>query len=112
MRGGAGNIAHAAHLGGFVSGFLYLKFSGPGGMFGGFRKMMDRRRLRVVPDDKPPPVRTGPPPTRRRASGPEEEKLLDELDRVLEKISTQGMGSLTAQERRLLDEVSKRYRTD
>jgi hypothetical protein len=39
-----------------------------------------------------------------------EEGLLDELDRVLDKISTQGIGSLTPEERRLLDEVSRRYR--
>jgi membrane associated rhomboid family serine protease len=112
--GGGGNIAHAAHLGGFVAGFLYLKLNRPGGGLGGFRKMMTRRKLRVVPNDSAPrpQVRTGPPPTRRRTGSADEDKLLDELDRVLEKISTQGMGSLTAEERRLLDEVSRRYRTD
>lgn len=112
------NIAHAAHLGGFVAAFLYLKFGGPGGPMSGLRKMMSRRRMRVVTTDEPrsPTVRTGSTAgtVRRRGStgGPEEEKLLDELDRVLEKISTQGMSSLTAQERRLLDEVSRKYRTD
>lgn len=115
IGGSGGNIAHAAHLGGFAAAFVYLRVRSPGGMFGGMRKMMNRRKLRVVPDDKPPPPapRTGPPPSRRRpGASADEEKLLDELDRVLEKISTQGMSSLTAQERRLLDEVSKRYRTD
>jgi membrane associated rhomboid family serine protease len=33
MGSGGDNIAHAAHLGGFVAAFLYLKFSGPGGAF-------------------------------------------------------------------------------
>lgn len=115
VGGGGGNIAHAAHLGGFAAGFLYLRFSGPGGLFGPVRKAMSRRRLRVVPDETTPrpQVRTGPPPTRRRTGASSDEgKLLDELDRVLEKISTQGMSSLTPQERRLLDEVSRRYRTD
>jgi len=119
MVGGAGgNIAHAAHLGGFAAAFLYLKFSGPGGAFSGMRKMMSKQKLRVVSTDadeekRPPATRTGPPPgsARRRGSG-EEDKLLDELDRVLEKISTEGMSSLTPQERKLLDEVSRRYRTD
>jgi membrane associated rhomboid family serine protease len=117
VGGGGGNIAHAAHLGGFVAAFLYLKFSGSGGGFGGVRKMMNRQRLRVVSTDadeeQRPAARTGPPSgaARRRAVG-EEDKLLDELDRVLEKISTEGMGSLTPQERKLLDEVSRRYRTD
>jgi hypothetical protein len=36
--------------------------------------------------------------------------MLDELDRVLEKISTDGMSSLTPAERRLLDDASRRYR--
>lgn len=114
---GGGNIAHAAHLGGFAAAFLYLKFSGPGGAFSGMRKMVNRQKLKVVSTDreqpKTPAARTGPPSgaARRRALG-EEDKLLDELDRVLEKISTQGMSSLTPQERKLLDEVSRRYRTD
>jgi membrane associated rhomboid family serine protease len=114
MGSGRGdNIAHAAHLGGFVAGFLYVKFSGPGGAFGGMRRMMNRRRLRVVRDEPArPTVRTGPPPSPRRRTGGDEDRLLDELDRVLEKISTEGMSSLTAQERKLLDEVSRRYRTD
>jgi membrane associated rhomboid family serine protease len=115
------NIAHAAHLGGFVAAFLYIKFSGPGGPLGGWRKMMSRRRMRVVTTDEPPrapPARTpassaGSMRRRLGAGGSaDEEKLLDELDRVLEKISTEGMSSLTPQERRLLDEVSRKYRTD
>lgn len=117
---GGGNIAHAAHLGGFAAAFVYVKFSGPGGPFSGFRKMMNKRKLKVVSYDdssrSAPSARSGTgtgSSTRRRPAGSaEEEKLLDELDRVLEKISTQGMSSLSAEERRLLDEVSRRYRTD
>jgi membrane associated rhomboid family serine protease len=118
MGSGRGdNIAHAAHLGGFAAAFLYLKFSGPGGAFGGLRKMMARKRVQVVPDKSPrqpaASPRTGPPPgSARRRGAAGEDELLDELDRVLEKISTQGMSSLSAEERRLLDEVSRRYRTD
>ncbi|HSJ05648.1 MAG TPA: rhomboid family intramembrane serine protease [Longimicrobiales bacterium] len=114
--GNGGNIAHAAHLGGFAAGFIYLKFAGPGGGAAGFRKMMNKRKLKVVSVEEQPRPRTVPgsagPTVRRRGGTEEEEKLLDELDRVLEKISTQGMSSLTAQERKLLDEVSRRYRTD
>lgn len=105
-------IAHAAHLGGVVAGLVYLRMSRPGGAFSGLKRMMNRRRLKVVqPDDTRTAVRTSTtaPPRRR---GGEEEKLLSELDRVLEKISTQGMSSLTPQERKLLDEVSRRYRNN
>jgi membrane associated rhomboid family serine protease len=109
------NIAHAAHLGGFAAGFIYLRLGSPGGGMGGLRRMMQRRKLKVVSRDDSArtakPVRSAPTSPRRRGSG-EEEKLLDELDRVLEKISTQGMSSLTTQERKLLDEVSRKYRTD
>jgi hypothetical protein len=42
----------------------------------------------------------------------DERRLLDAVDRVLDKISAEGMSSLTSEERRLLDEVSKRHRTN
>jgi hypothetical protein len=116
VGGGGGNIAHAAHLGGFAAAFLYLKFNGPAGAFSGMKRMVNRQRLRVVSTDEEERrtlPRSGPPSgaARRRARG-EDDKLLDDLDRVLEKISTEGMSSLTPQERQLLDEVSRRYRTD
>jgi hypothetical protein len=38
--------------------------------------------------------------------------MLDEVDRVLDKISAQGMSSLTRAERRLLDEVSRSRRSN
>jgi len=47
----------------------------------------------------------------RPAETREEQTMLDEVDRVLDKISAQGMASLTAAERKLLDEVSRRRRT-
>jgi hypothetical protein len=36
--------------------------------------------------------------------------VYDDVDKVLDKISTQGIASLTAEEKRLLDEVSRKYR--
>jgi hypothetical protein len=38
--------------------------------------------------------------------------VYDEVDRVLDKISESGMDSLTPDERRLLDDVSKRLRSN
>jgi membrane associated rhomboid family serine protease len=110
IQGRADGVAHAAHLGGIVAGLIYLRVNRPGGAFAGLKRMMHRRRLKVVHTDEPrAAVRTTAAPRRR---GGEEEKLLNELDRVLEKISTQGMSSLTPQERKLLDEVSRRYRNN
>ena len=47
-----------------------------------------------------------------RAEWPIRYVLLDEVDRILDKISSQGMGSLTPQERLLLDEASRRGRSN
>lgn len=102
--GRSDGIAHFAHLGGFAAAFLYMKFDAKlGGPFRNLRRLVGRPRLRVVPGGKPP--RPEPRP-RRRA----DERMYDEIDRVLDKISTHGMASLTPEERKLLDDVSRRYR--
>jgi membrane associated rhomboid family serine protease len=41
-----------------------------------------------------------------------ERELLDDVDRILDKISAQGLASLSEEERKRLDEVSRRYRTN
>lgn len=103
-----GNVAHWAHFGGFAVGFVYLKF---GSAFGAPMEKLQRftsarrRKLKVIPGQAQSLKRDEP--TRRRRA---EEEVLDEVDKVLDKISTHGMASLTPEERKLLDEVSKRYR--
>jgi membrane associated rhomboid family serine protease len=108
--GSGGTIAHFAHLGGFAAGFLYLKLDDPmTDRITRLRKLMSRPRLTVIAGDQPastPVRRPDARPGRRR----NEEQLLDDVDRVLDKISASGMSSLTPEERKLLDEVSKRYR--
>ena len=49
---------------------------------------------------------------KRTPGGWREEDLLDEVDRILEKISARGMGALTDGERRVLDEVSRKRRSN
>ncbi len=113
----ADGVAHFAHLGGFAAAWLYLKWEtlsrhrrlSSMGFGDGARK----RKFRVVPGgaDATPPAQPGPARRPAAAERPaNEEKLLNELDRVLDKISTNGMSSLTPDERRLLDDVSRRYR--
>jgi membrane associated rhomboid family serine protease len=109
FNGAQSGVAHFAHLGGFAAAFLYLKLDRPWNRLGQLRRMNTKRRMTVVPgarDAETP--RPAPPPERGRDAT--ENQLLDELDRVLEKISTDGMASLTSAERRLLDDVSRRYR--
>jgi membrane associated rhomboid family serine protease len=112
FSGSGGNVAHFAHLGGFAAGYLYLKLDRRGGgAIAKLRKFSAKRRMTVVPGSKEPPGRpTTPQRPDRRATDAQEAQLLDELDRVLDKISTDGMSSLTPSERRLLDDVSRRYR--
>jgi membrane associated rhomboid family serine protease len=109
-----GMVAHFAHFGGALVAFLYIKVWGVGQWAGTpVRKWMQKRRMRVVEGgaDRRAPEQTPTATTApRRPSSQEEHRLLDELDRVLDKISTDGMASLTPDERRLLDEVSRKYR--
>jgi hypothetical protein len=70
------------------------------------RKLMTRPRLTVIAGDQPAGKKPEPRPARRH----KEDALLDSVDRVLDKISASGMSSLTPEERKLLDEVSKRFR--
>lgn len=135
LRGivGGGDVAYFAHLGGVAFGFLYLKK--PQHM------SVDQLRQRVSPapdvgDDISP--RASPRTSRsrnrdevdeivaqskaavaKRPSGlkvgkrPEAPVVqAEELDRVLDKISRHGMASLTAAERRLLEDTSRHLRND
>jgi hypothetical protein len=96
-------VAHFAHLGGFAAGFLYLKLDFRGNTaFTKLKRMISRPRLTVVSGGSAP----RPSEKKRRV----DTRQYDDVDKVLDKISTQGMASLTAEELKLLDEVSKRYR--
>jgi membrane associated rhomboid family serine protease len=136
LGGAGGNVAHFAHLGGFAFGFIYLRIlernrgaakrdwdaktgrgGGAGGKDGGaldgLRRMMTKSRMSVVRDDDATTGRRADPPPSAKPTATEarpDPRLLDELDRVLDKISTEGMSSLTPRERKLLDEVSRKYR--
>lgn len=112
FTGEDGGIAYFAHLGGFLAAFLYLKADWRPAHFA--RKVGERvrpkpRKLVVVPPDEERSRSAAAPP---QLSDRDERKMLDEVDRVLDKISAQGMSSLTEEERKLLDEVSRRRRTN
>jgi membrane associated rhomboid family serine protease len=112
--GGAGgsNVAHFAHLGGLVAGYVYLKADWRAAE--PLQRLQQaatrRRRLAIVPRDENGDEQPGVIATGRRAR--EDAALYDKVDAVLDKISAEGIGSLTPEERRLLDEVSKRHRSN
>lgn len=102
-------IAHEAHIGGAIFGFLFFRLQ----HFSLGEAPEGRQAERVVM------VQSGSggyeSPVRRRATPqPRTRPRVDptaatvELDRVLDKISAQGIASLTPSERRFLDEVSRK----
>ncbi len=108
------STAHFAHLGGLVAAFIYMKADWrPRAALGRMTRSRAGRAprpLAIVPREvtraREAEKEERPLETR------EESRLLDEVDRVLDKISAQGMSSLTREERALLDEVSRRRRMD
>jgi hypothetical protein len=103
-------VAHFAHLGGFAAAFIYLRAA----------SLISRPKPARTAERSPavlvrPPAAEGgrhaeynAPPQRRSA----DQAVRAEVDRVLDKISENGLGSLTPEERRFLDEMSKRFRQD
>jgi len=101
--GAGGNIAHFAHLGGFLGGFLFLK-------------VMERRSPSAQFKKK---ARGATPRLETLGNAMERWKTIrrdhlhevnrEELDRILDKISSSGIGSLTPGERDFLDRFSTRH---
>lgn len=87
-----GNTAHFAHLGGLLFGYLYLKQDWRMGALGRkFRGARARQQMKQRAKDA------------ERAASRQEE-----IDRILEKISAEGMSSLTERELKILREASRR----
>jgi membrane associated rhomboid family serine protease len=107
-------VAHLAHLGGLVAGFVYLKadFRTRRVAEGLQRAARKKRRLAIVPGEEHEEERARPSRSQPHGQRREDEALYDQVDAVLDKISAHGMSSLTAAELKLLDEVSRKHRTN
>ncbi len=102
-----GGVAHVAHLGGMLTGYLFLRWTipalggrGPGLSFvsTAYRNWRTRRRIKVVkPDGRP---------FFHGHDGPDVDQK--EIDRILDKISRQGLQSLTDKEQDLLRKAGRR----
>jgi len=112
---GSDGVAHLAHLGGVAAAFLYLKAQD-------WRLGRAERHLRRVSEPSvlvTPAARGGQGRgTARGGTAPQQKPLATpdarahaEIDRVLDKISATGIGSLTPAERKFLTEMSRRMRT-
>jgi membrane associated rhomboid family serine protease len=107
-----GSAAHVGYLGGMAAGYLFFRIQS----LASHRQEKEPKAVSRRPVMAPIPVRQGTKSAEVRPAmaRPEvrEEYSSDEVDRVLDKISAFGIQSLTAEERRFLDEVSKRKRKD
>lgn len=89
-----GGIAHSAHLGGALYGFLYFRYGGRfERIFRSIDAMAEKQRAKKEQQ------------TRAR-----EAELRREVDRILDKVNREGMAALTKEERRFLKEASEKLR--
>ena len=114
LSGGRPGVAHLAHLGGALTAFLYLKsrlapqawgqvYTSPKPAKPSTSKPLFARR------PKPESAATAAPTAGRTR---ELHRSLDDVDRILDKISRGGMSSLTDDERRRLEEASRKFRSN
>ncbi len=120
VGGGGGRTAHWAHLGGLVTGFLFLRFGDHlararplerlrAGLGRLFQSEEDEDATASATRFSPRSRSAGLAPRSRRRRNGVDGDTLDEVDRILDKIREKGMDSLTDKERAFLDEVSRRY---
>jgi len=106
FSGSGGNVAYFAHIGGFATGFIYLKF--------GWRAMVHVENLGKRWKRRKFTVHDGGRSRRSmRGDGSRDDEAMhpdiaDEVDRILDKIAREGMDSLSDRERRILDRASNR----
>jgi membrane associated rhomboid family serine protease len=118
---GGDNIAHLAHVGGFLAGWVYFSIQGMSRPGEAQRLPTIRPRVAVTPRARTTSTaatQEQPKPEPRRAPipmPPTPEELASraesiELDRLLDKIGATGMASLSDSEREFLDQLARRRR--
>ena len=120
---GNSGIAHLAHLGGMLAGFLFLYFTmpaiRPAGMSRFMRRFKGKPKIRIVPPNgrpggngsgEGPGAYTGSQPgyTWDPKSGYEKSPEQERIDKVLDKISRDGLQSLTEEEQAILRRAGKK----
>jgi membrane associated rhomboid family serine protease len=97
-------VAHSAHLGGMLTGWLYYRFfhanAGLDRASGPLFEMPKWFRR-----SEPTPSAPSAPPRRNSGVTSGDAALRAEVDRILDKINSEGFGALTEDEKRLLDDA-------
>ncbi len=104
-------VAHLAHVGGAAFGYLFFRLQGLSRRTPHPPPRAVERVVMVQSGAAEPERRTPVTPVRPRRR-PDADPVAAEVDRVLDKISEKGIASLTAAERRFLDEVSKQKKQE
>jgi len=107
-------VAHLAHLGGLLAGFIFIQMTIPGlsgQMFQGsslsswWKNKQTKRRMKVVRPQKPS---TGEPEQNnsrpKSAASPDQQRI----DNILDKISREGLQSLSDEEQELLRRAGRK----
>jgi membrane associated rhomboid family serine protease len=106
-------VAHLAHLGGAIAAFLYLRSGWAPGQWGASPKPRKPRQWKVLSSAGETKEQEPAKPPRSASRRPADVNAeLDEVDRILDKISSEGLSSLTVDERRMLDEASRRSKSN
>ena len=108
ISGGHSHIAHVAHIGGAAFALIYFRVQSLGRRNPTEPPRSVERVVMVQSGASEPEHRRTPVTPIRPRRRVDADPVAAEVDRVLDKISAQGMDSLTPAERRFLDEVSKR----
>jgi len=104
-------VAHLAHVGGAGFGYLFFRLQALSRRSPHPPPRAVERVVMVQSGSAEPERRTPPAPIRPRRRA-DADPVAAEVDRVLDKISEQGIGSLTPAERRFLDEVSRQKKQE
>jgi membrane associated rhomboid family serine protease len=104
-------VAHLAHVGGVAFGYLFFRLQGISRRSPHPPPRAVERVVMVQSGPAEPERRTPVTPVRQRRRA-DADPVAAEVDRVLDKISEKGIGSLTPAERRFLDEVSKQKKQE
>jgi hypothetical protein len=104
-------IAHIAHVGGALFGYLFFRVQSLSRRTPTQSAQPVERVVMVQSGSSEPDRRTPVTPMRPRRRV-DADPVAAEVDRVLDKISEKGISSLTAAERRFLDEVAKKKKHD
>lgn len=117
-----GNIAHFAHLGGALTGYILFKYGDKWGIYSFFMKLFNKRQVYVDEDYhqriynmKRQEARTKQTNTsdRRSQSGffvDNEEVTQEKINQILDKISQSGYEHLTEKEKKILFELSQKLK--